>query len=197
MVVQYCKTYTGRADGETGFTDRTNGTVREDIYGSWIKFFNPWKRKFLAKGSFGKFVDPHGSYGPCELKMASRFVRTVRFVKMVYGSWIKFFNPWKSPFVTIREALKNSSIRTDRTYGPYELKMASRIVRTVRLVKRIYGSWIQLFNRWKNQVVTKWSLEKFVDPCGSYGPYELNNGFTDRANRTVREKDLRIVNTAF
>ena len=34
MVVQYCKTYTGRADGETGFTDRTNGTVREDIYGS-------------------------------------------------------------------------------------------------------------------------------------------------------------------
>ena len=23
------------------------------------------------------------------------------------------------------------------------------------------------------------------------------NGFTDRANRTVREKDLRIVNTAF
>ena len=34
MVVQYCKTYTGRADGETGFTDRTNGTVRQDIYGS-------------------------------------------------------------------------------------------------------------------------------------------------------------------
>ena len=34
MVVQYCKTYMGRADGETGFTDRTNGTVREDISGS-------------------------------------------------------------------------------------------------------------------------------------------------------------------
>ena len=32
---------------------------------------------------------------------------------------------------------------------------------------------------------------------GSYGPYELNNGFTDRANRTVREKDLRIVNIVF
>ena len=67
-----------------------------------------------------------------------------------------------------------------------------------------YGSWkgftgsrIQLFNRWKNQVMTKWSLEKFVDPYGSYGPYELNNGFTDRANRTVREKDLRMVNRDF
>ena len=40
-------------------------------------------------------------------------------------------------------------------------------------------------------------LEKFVDPCGSYGPYELNNDFTNRANRTVREKDLRIVNIVF
>ena len=30
MVVQYCKTYTGRADGETGFTDRTNRTIREN-----------------------------------------------------------------------------------------------------------------------------------------------------------------------
>ena len=128
MVVQYCKTYTGRADGETGFTDRTNGTVREDIYGSWIKFFNPWKSQFVTKGSFEKFVDPYGSYGPYELKMASRIVRTVRFVKMVYGSWIKFSNPWKNQFVTIREALKNSSIRTDRTdrtnwkwlHGSYE-----------------------------------------------------------------------------
>ena len=45
--------------------------------------------------------------------------------------------------------------------------------------------------------MTKGSLEKFVDPYGSYGPYELNNGFTDRTNRTVPEKDLRIVNTAF
>ena len=189
MVVQYCKTYTGRADGETGFTDRTNGTVREDICGSWIKFFNPWKRKFLAKGSFGKFVNPHG---PCELKMASRIVRTVRFVKMVYGSWIKFSNPWKSQFVTRGSFEK--FVDPYGSYGPYELKMASRIVRTVGFVKRIYGSWIQLFNRWKNQVVTKWSLEKFVDPCGSY---ELNNGFTDRANRTVREKDLRIVNIVF
>ena len=29
------------------------------------------------------------------------------------------------------------------------------------------------------------------------GPYELNNGFTDRTNRTVREKDSRIVNRVF
>ena len=120
MVVQYCKTYTGRADGETGITDRTNSTVREDIYGSWIKFFNPWKRKFLAKGSFGKFVNPHG---PCELKMASRIVRTVRFVKMVYGSWIKFSNPWKSQFVT-RGSLEKF-VDPYGSYGPYELKMAS------------------------------------------------------------------------
>ena len=127
--------------------------------------------------------------------MASRIVRTVRFVKMVYGSWIKFFNPWKSQFVA--KGSFEKFVDPYGSYGPYELKMASRIVRTVRFVKRIYGSWIQLFNRWKNQVVTKWSLEKFVDPCGSYGPYELNNGFTDRANRTVREKDLRIVNIVF
>ena len=41
------------------------------------------------------------------------------------------------------------------------------------------------------------TLRKFVDPYGSYGPHELNNGFTDRANCTVREKDLRIVNIVF
>ena len=134
MVVQYCKTYTGRADGETGFTDRTNGTVREDIYGSWIKFFSPWKRKFLAKGSFGKFVNPHGPY---ELKMASRIVRTVGFVKRIYGSWIQLFNRWKNQVVT-----KWSLEKFVDPYGPYELKMASRIVRTVRFVKKIYGPWI-------------------------------------------------------
>ena len=59
---------------------------------------------------------------------------------------------------------EHGKLLTYGSYGPHELKMASRIVRTVRFVKRIYGSWIQLFNRWKNQVVTKGSLEKFVDP---------------------------------
>ena len=115
-----------------------------------------------------------------------------------YGS----YDPW-SPFSMVVHYCRmytdreHGKLLTYGSYGPYELKMASRIVRTVRFVKRIYGSWIQLFNRWKNQVVTKWSLEKFVNPYGSYGPYELNNGFTDRANRTVREKDLRIVNMVF
>ena len=32
-------------------------------------------------------------------------------------------------------------------YGQYKLKMASGIARTVRFVKRIYGSQKQLFNR--------------------------------------------------
>ena len=137
----------------------------------------------------------YGSYGPYELKMASRIVRTVRFVKRIYRSWIQLFNRWKSQVVTKWSLEK--FVDPYGSYGPYKLKMASRIVRTVRFVKRIYGSWIQLFNRWKSQVVTKWSLEKFVDPYGSYGPYKLNNGFTDRTNRTVREKDLRIVNKAF
>ena len=35
------------------------------------------------------------------------------------------------------------------------------------------------------------------DDHGSYGPYELKMAITDRTNRTVREKDLRIVNKAF
>ena len=194
MVVQYCKTYTGRADGETGFTDRTNGTVREDIYGSWIRFFNPWKRKFLAKGSFGKFVDTHGSYGPCELKMASRIVRTVQFVKMVYGSWIKFFNPWKSQFVTKGSFEKFiDPYGSYGSYGSYELKMASRIVRTVRFVKMVYGSWIKLSDPWKSQFVTTREALKNssirtdrTDRTnwkwlhGSYEPYGSWKGFTDR-----------------
>ena len=33
-----------------------------------------------------KFVDPYGSYGTYEMKMALRIVRTVRFVKRIYGS---------------------------------------------------------------------------------------------------------------
>ena len=35
---------------------------------------------------------------------------------------------------------EHGKILTYGSYGPYELKMASRIVRTVRFVKRIYGS---------------------------------------------------------
>ena len=87
MVVQYCKTYTGRADGETGFTDRTNGTVRENGLRIVNKVIHSVKESVCDyKGNFEKFVDPYGSYGPYELKMASRIVRTVRFVKRIYGS---------------------------------------------------------------------------------------------------------------
>ena len=35
---------------------------------------------------------------------------------------------------------EHGKLLTHGSYGPYELKMASRIVRTVRFVKRIYGS---------------------------------------------------------
>ena len=39
---------------------------------------------------------------------------------------------------------------------------------------------------------------KFVDPYGSYGPYELKiMAITKRTNRTVRGKGLRIVNKGF
>ena len=113
----------------------------------------------------------YGSYGPYEVKMASRVVRTVRFVKRIYGSWIQLFNRWKNQVMTKWSLEK--FVDPYGSYGPYELKMVSRIVRTVRFVKRIYGSWIQLFNRWESQVMTKWSLEKFVYPYGSYGPYQL------------------------
>ena len=37
-------------------------------------------------------------------------------------------------------------------------------------------------------------LEKFVEPYGSYGPYELKNNFTDRTYHSVCENDLRLVN---
>ena len=231
---------------ELKMASRIVRTVRfvKRIYGSWIQLFNRWKNQVVTEWSLEKFVDPYGSYGPHKLKMASRIVRTVRFVERIYGSWIQLFNRWKNQVVTewslekfvdpygsygpyeLNNGFTDRANRTVREkdlrivnivfnrlksqvvikwslekfvdpYGPHELKMASRIVRTVRFVKRIYGSWIQLFNRWKNQVVTEWSLEKFVDPYGSYGPYELNNGFTDRTNRAVREKDLRIVNIVF
>ena len=89
--------------------------------------------------------------------MASRIVRTVRFVIRIYGSWIQLFNRWKSQVVTKWSLEK--FVDPYGSYEPYELKMASRIARTVRFVKRIYASWIQLFSRWKSQVVTKWSWE--------------------------------------
>ena len=81
------------------------------------------------------------------------------------------------------------------SYGSWK-GLTDRTDRTVR--ERIYGSWIQLFYRWKSQVVTKWSLDKFVDPHGSYGRTNwIMASRSNHTNRTVREKDLRIVNIVF
>ena len=203
--------------------------------------------KILTYDQFVRFVERiYGSYGPYELKMASRIVRTVRFVKRIYGSWMQLFNRWKSQFVTKWSLEKFVDLYG--SYGPYELKMASRIVRTVRFVKNIYGSWIKFTNRWKSQFVirlllknssirrdrtdhTNWKwLHRSYEPYGSWKGSRIantafqsvkesvcdlvklgiirrsarivrtvrtENGFTDRANRTVREKDLRIVKHSF
>ena len=131
----------------------------------------------------------YGSYRPSELKIASRIVRTVRFVKGIHGSWIQLFNRLKSQVVTKWSLEK--FVDPYGSYGTVRTENGFRIVRTVRFVKRIDGSWIQLFYQWKNQVVTRWSLEKFVDPYGSYDranwkwlhgsyePYGSWKGFTD------------------
>ena len=42
--------------------------------------------------------------------------------------------------LTIRTARTGREVATRIVYGPYELKMASQTVRTVRFVKLIYGS---------------------------------------------------------
>ena len=114
MVVQYCQTYTDREDNkvltydlyssytvrkkdlriaqtvrtENGFTDRTNRTVREKDSRIVNMVSSRLKSQVVPKWNLEKFVDPYGSYRPYELKMASRIVRTVRFVKRIYGSWI-------------------------------------------------------------------------------------------------------------
>ena len=83
-------------------------------------------------------------------------------------------------------------------YGPYELKMAitDRTNRTVRekhlrIVNKVYQSM-------EESVCDQVAALKFVDPYGLYEPYKLKMASRIVAtNRTVREKDLRIVNTAF
>ena len=66
--------------------DRTNRTVREEDLRIVNIVFSRLKSQVVTKRSLEKFVDPYGSYGPYELKMASRIVRTVRFVTKIYGS---------------------------------------------------------------------------------------------------------------
>ena len=55
---------------ENGFTDRTNRTAREKDLRIVNRVFNRWKRQLVTKWSLEKFVDPYGSHGPYELKIA-------------------------------------------------------------------------------------------------------------------------------
>ena len=50
------------------------------------KVFQSAKESVCDQVAALESVDPYGSYGPYELKMASRIVRTVRFVERIYGS---------------------------------------------------------------------------------------------------------------
>ena len=65
-------------------------------------------------------------------------------------------------------------VRTVRTENGF----TDRTNRTVRDKDlRIVNKF---FNRLKSQFGTKCSSKKFVDPYGSYGPYELKMVITDR-----------------
>ena len=73
-----------------------------------------------------------------------------------------------------------------------KIRRSVRIVRTVRIENGFTDRTNRtvreknlrivniVFSRWKRQLVTKWSLDKFVDPYGLYGPYELKMAITDR-----------------
>ena len=67
-------------------TDRTNRTVRGKDLRIVNKVYQSVKESVCDQVAALKFVDPYGSHGPYELKMASRIVRTVRFVERIYGS---------------------------------------------------------------------------------------------------------------
>ena len=67
-------------------TDRTNRTVREKHLRMVNKVYQSVEESVCNQVAALKFVDPYGSYGPYELKMASRIERTVRFVERVHGS---------------------------------------------------------------------------------------------------------------
>ena len=74
------------------------------------------------------------------------------------------------------------TVRTNRTIRENGLRIVNKVFQSVKESVCDY----------------KGSFEKFVDPYGSYvRTVRTENGFTDRTNRTIREKDLRIVNTAF
>ena len=94
----------GPYEMKMAIADRTNRTVREKHLRIVNKVYQSVQESVCDQVAALKLVDPYGSYGPYELKMASRivpFVRTVRLVERVYGSLIKFFNPLKSQFLTM------------------------------------------------------------------------------------------------
>ena len=67
-------------------TDRTKRTVREKHLRIVSKVYQSVEESVCDQVAALKFVDPYGLYGPYKLEMASRIVRTVRFVKSIYGS---------------------------------------------------------------------------------------------------------------
>jgi hypothetical protein len=99
-----------------------------------------------------------------DCKMALRTIQTVRFVKMIYGSWAYFVDG----NVVFKSGHKSLSIRTN-------CKMA--------LLYKPYGTgkWFTDGEHTLSMVMLCLSQgRKFVDPYGSYRPYELSNGLTDR-----------------
>ena len=67
-------------------TDRTNRTVRGKDLRIVNKVYQSVEESVCDHLAALKFVNPYGSYGTYEMKMALRIVRTVRFVKRIYGS---------------------------------------------------------------------------------------------------------------
>ena len=67
-------------------TDRTNRTVREKNLRIVNKVYQSVEESVCDQVAALKFVDPYRLYGPYKLEMASQIVRTVRFVKRIYGS---------------------------------------------------------------------------------------------------------------
>ena len=67
-------------------TDCTNRTVREKHLRIVSKVYQSVEESVCDQVAALNIVDLYGLYGPYKLEMASRIVRTVRFVKSIYGS---------------------------------------------------------------------------------------------------------------
>ena len=149
-------------------------------YGSWEWFTD--REHALSMGMLCLSQGIKACRVRTNCKMA---LRIVRFVKMIYGSWTCFVDG----VVVFKSGHKSLSIRTDRIRSVTNCKMALR-VRTVRendlRIVNILCPSVKSVNGW---CCVQVRAEKFVDPYGSYGPYELWNGFTDR---TIRKYILLV-----